>query len=61
MLFLGLYLNVLSVPICGALILGAERFTAALRRSPRILRTIDYLFAGLMGGFAVRLLLARNN
>lgn len=61
MLFLGLYLNVLSVPTCSALILGAERFTTALRRSPRILRAIDYLFATLMGAFAVRLLLARNN
>ncbi len=61
MLFLGLYLCVLSVPTCAALILGAQRFTAALRRSPRIMRVVDYLFAGLMGAFAVRLLLARND
>jgi threonine/homoserine/homoserine lactone efflux protein len=61
MLFLGLYLCALSIPTCAMLIVGAQRFTAALRRSPRIMRVVDYLFAGLMGAFAVRLLLARND
>jgi threonine/homoserine/homoserine lactone efflux protein len=41
------------------LILAAERFTAAVRRSPRLTRAIDWLFAGLMGMFAVRLLFWR--
>jgi threonine/homoserine/homoserine lactone efflux protein len=41
------------------LVLAAERFTAAIRRSPKVMRAIDYLFAGLMGAFAVRLLSAR--
>jgi len=50
---------VLAVPICALLILLAERFTAAVRRSPRATRTIDWLFAGLMGTFAVRLLFWR--
>ena len=59
LMFLGLYFIVLAVPICFALILAADRFTAAIRRSPRIMRAIDYLFAGLMGAFAVRLLFAR--
>jgi threonine/homoserine/homoserine lactone efflux protein len=31
----------------------------AIRRSPRFMRAIDYLFAGLMGAFAVRLVFAR--
>jgi threonine/homoserine/homoserine lactone efflux protein len=57
--FLGLYFIVLAVPLCIALILMAERFTAAIRRSPRAMRAIDYLFAGLMGAFAVRLVFAR--
>jgi threonine/homoserine/homoserine lactone efflux protein len=59
LMFLGLYFITLAIPICLALILAADRFTAAIRRSPRIMRAIDYLFAGLMGAFAVRLLFAR--
>ena len=59
LLFLGLYFVALSVPICALLILLAERFAAAIRRSPRATRTIDWLFAGLMGTFAVRLLFWR--
>jgi len=59
LMFLGLYFIALAVPICFVLILGAERFTNAIRRSPRVMRAIDYLFASLMGAFAVRLLFAR--
>jgi threonine/homoserine/homoserine lactone efflux protein len=59
LMFLGLYFIVLAVPICLVLILAAERFTGAIRRSPKMMRAIDYLFAGLMGAFAVRLLFAR--
>jgi threonine/homoserine/homoserine lactone efflux protein len=57
--FLGLYFIALGLPACAFLILAAERFTAVIRRSPKIMRAIDYLFAGLMGAFAVRLLSAR--
>jgi threonine/homoserine/homoserine lactone efflux protein len=57
--FLGLYFIALAVPACALLFVLAERFTAAIRRSPKAMRAIDYLFAGLMGAFAVRLLSAR--
>ena len=59
LMFLGLYFIVLAIPICFALIFAAERFTGAIRRSPRLMRGIDWLFATLMGAFAVRLLFAR--
>jgi threonine/homoserine/homoserine lactone efflux protein len=59
LMFLGLYFIGLGIPICFVLILAADRFATAIRRSPRVVRTIDYLFAGLMGAFAVRLLFAR--
>jgi len=59
LMFLGLYFIVLGIPICIALIFLAERFTGAIRRSPRAMRVLDYLFAGLMGAFAVRLWFAR--
>jgi threonine/homoserine/homoserine lactone efflux protein len=59
LMFLGLYFIALGIPICIALIFLAERFTGAIRRSPRAMRALDYLFAGLMGAFAVRLWFAR--
>ena len=59
LMFLGLYFITLGVPICALFILAADRFTNAIRNSPRAMRAIDYLFAGLMGAFAVRLLSAR--
>jgi threonine/homoserine/homoserine lactone efflux protein len=61
LLFLGVYFLVFAMPICIAMILAAERFTGAIRRSPRVMRAIDWLFAGIMGAFAVRLLFARGN
>lgn len=59
LMFLGLYYIALGIPVCALLILLAERFTAAIRRSPKTMRAIDYLFATLMGAFAIRLLSAR--
>jgi threonine/homoserine/homoserine lactone efflux protein len=59
LMFLGLYFIVLAIPICFVLIFAAERFTSAIRQSPRAMRAIDWLFASLMGAFAVRLLFAR--
>ncbi len=61
LLFFGLYFIVLSIPICGAMILMADRFTGAMRRSPRAMRIFDWMFAGVMGTFALRLLFARGN
>jgi len=61
LLFLGLYFTALGVPTCALLILMAERFTAALRRSPRAMKIVDWTFAGVMGAFAIRLLFARSD
>lgn len=59
LLFLGLFFTALGLPLCALQILTADRFASALRNSPRIMRVFDWLFAGLMGAFAVRLLWAR--
>jgi threonine/homoserine/homoserine lactone efflux protein len=59
--FLGLYYIALGLPMCALMILLADRFTAALRSSRRAMRAFDYIFAGVMGAFAVRLVFARNN
>lgn len=61
LLALGLAFIVIASPVCIALILTAERFAAALKRSPRALRIFDLLFAGLMASFAIRLLVARSS
>jgi threonine/homoserine/homoserine lactone efflux protein len=58
--FLGAYFIVLSVPLTGLMILAADRFSAALRANPRVTRFIDWLFAGIFGAFAVRILMTRT-
>lgn len=56
-LFLGLFLNlVVGLPFGLALVLGAGRVVGALRARPRLLRALDWLFAGLFGAFAARIL-----
>ena len=59
LLFLGAIFVALAAPICGLMIVFAARLSSALRRSPKIMRAIDWLFAGVFGAFAVRLLAAR--
>jgi threonine/homoserine/homoserine lactone efflux protein len=56
LLFLGIYFVVLSYPLAVLLILGAERLVGGLKRRLRVLRAIDWLFAGVFSAFAVRIL-----
>lgn len=55
LVFLGLYFVVATSPLAALLILGAERTIGLLTRHPRVLRGIDYLFAGVFGLFALRI------
>jgi threonine/homoserine/homoserine lactone efflux protein len=57
--FLGVVFVALAAPICALMIVFAARISGTLKRSPRIMRLIDWLFAGVFGAFAVRLLAAR--
>jgi threonine/homoserine/homoserine lactone efflux protein len=59
LVFLGVTFIAIGVPICLVMIIFAARLAHLLKRSPRIMRGIDWLFAAVMGGFAVRLLLTR--
>jgi threonine/homoserine/homoserine lactone efflux protein len=61
LLVLGLLFALLTPPVCAPMILGAERFAATMRNSPRLMRAFDWSFAGLMSAFAARLLFARAN
>ena len=60
LVFLGVTFIAIGVPICFVMIAFAARLAHLLKRSPRIMRGIDWLFAAVMGGFAVRLLLTRS-
>ena len=56
LLFLGIYFVVLAYPLAVLLIVGAERVVAGPKSRPRLLRAIDWLFAGVFSAFAVRIL-----
>ncbi len=61
LMFLGALFVVVAAPICGALILSADRIADFLKRSPKATRLVDWLFATVLGGFAIKLLLTRSN
>ena len=54
---LGLAFIVLFLPLGILMVLGAARVTGALQARPRLMRGIDWLFAGLLDAFAARILL----
>lgn len=56
LLFLGLWFIVIGAPTGALIILSADRFTATMKNSPRLMRVFDYGFAASMTGFAARLL-----
>ena len=60
MLFLGLTFMVVNIPVCSAFILAADRITLLLRSSSRARRVVDWLFAGVLGAFAVKLILTQT-
>lgn len=60
LVFLGLYFVAISTPLAVLMILGAERVLQALRDHPRVLRGLDYAFAGLFGAFALRILVTQG-
>lgn len=60
LLFLGIYFVVLSYPLAVLLILAAERLIGGLKRAPRLLRAIDWLFAGVFSAFAIKVLAAQS-
>ncbi len=57
--FLGLLFIPLSLPIVVPMVLAADRFAGLLRKSPRVTRVVDYLFAGVFSAFALKILTAQ--
>ena len=50
---------VLSIPVTAPMVLAAEKFSAAMKASPRVTRVVDYLFAGVFSAFALKILTAQ--
>lgn len=61
LLFLGLFFIVVNVPVCLGLIWSAGGIARLLRRSPKATRFVDWLFAGVLGAFAVKLVLTESH
>ena len=57
--FLGLMFIVLSLPVTAPMVIAADRFAGLLKKSPRVTRIIDYLFAGVFSAFALKILTAQ--
>ena len=60
-LFLGAYFVVLGFPICALMVLSASAFAKTVKASPSAMRVFDWVFAGIMGSFALKLLVAKAN
>ena len=58
--FLGVVFVVLSIPVNAPMVIAAERFSAAMKRNPRVTRFVDYLFAGVFSAFALKILTAQT-
>jgi threonine/homoserine/homoserine lactone efflux protein len=60
MLFLGLLFAAINIPVCVPLIFSAEQIAKLLKRSPKATRFVDWLFATVLGAFAVKLILTET-
>jgi threonine/homoserine/homoserine lactone efflux protein len=61
LLFLGLFFVVICAPLCAMMVVSASGFASLLKRSPKIMRGLDWLFAGVFSAFAVKLLITQRN
>ncbi len=48
-----------SIPVTAPMVLAVEKFSAAMKASPRVTRVVDYLFAGAFSAFALKILTAQ--
>jgi threonine/homoserine/homoserine lactone efflux protein len=61
LVFFGVVFVAVSLPICLLMIVFAARLAHLLHRSPMVMRGVDYLFAGIFGAFALRLLMTQRH
>ncbi|MCX5495683.1 LysE family translocator [Kaistia dalseonensis] len=60
LMFLGVFFVIVATPISLVMIWFAGSIAHFLKGSPRATRAVDWLFASVMGAFAVRLILAHG-
>jgi threonine/homoserine/homoserine lactone efflux protein len=59
LLFLGVYFVLINVPLSVIMIFGAEKLVSYLKVRPRVLRGIDFTFAGVFAFFALKIALTQ--
>jgi threonine/homoserine/homoserine lactone efflux protein len=55
LLFLGIYFVVINIPLSILMIFGAEKLVTWLKNKPRVMRGVDYTFAGVFAVFAMKI------
>ena len=60
LIFLGAFFILVCSPVNILVILAADRLAAWLQANPRVLRGIDYTFAGVFSAFAVKIFLTQS-
>jgi threonine/homoserine/homoserine lactone efflux protein len=60
LLFLGLFFVLINIPGSILMILGAEKLVNWLKSRPRVLRGIDYSFAGVFAFFAFKIVMTQG-
>jgi threonine/homoserine/homoserine lactone efflux protein len=58
--FLGFMFIAISIPVTAPMVFAAERFSAAMKASPKATRVVDYLLAGVFSAFALKILTAQT-
>ena len=59
LIFLGLFFILVGIPVNVIVILAADRLASWLQQNPKVLRGIDYTFAGVFSVFAAKILLTQ--
>lgn len=57
--FLGFLFVLISIPVTAPMVFAAERFSTAMKSSPKVTRVVDYLFAGVFSAFALKIITAQ--
>jgi len=60
LIFLGLMYDAITLPVCVAMVLVADRLALWLKSNLRVTRALDYVFSGVFSLFAVRILLTEG-
>ncbi|MCK8781317.1 LysE family translocator [Rhizobium sp. NTR19] len=59
LIFLGFYFIVIGMPVNLIVVLAADRLSAWLQANPKVLRGIDYTFAGVFSIFAAKIFMTQ--